>query len=288
MRILIICFSFVIVTLSASAQVTGDSVLRSKKGIPILPQKGDWAIGADALPYLEYLGNIFNNTSGNSLYLGDQTLYGRYFIADDAAIRVLFGVRKGSQRTSFYVRDDAAFMADPLSLAKTTDYRVYKYSEFDLNIGYQKFRGYGRLRGFYGANVGIGVSRYGYTYNYGNPISVANSAPTSVSNWGDGTSSSQSDRVLETDFDGSTYNVNIGLIAGVEYFFLPKMCIGGEITLSANHSWRTQGNSKSERLNGTIVEEYETAQYPKGRVETEVKTSRPANYGGSLYLMFHF
>jgi hypothetical protein len=284
-KILILLLS--IVTLSASAQVTGDSVLRSKKGIPILPQKGDWAIGADALPYLQYLGNMFNNNSYNSLNLGSQTLYGRYFIADNAAIRFLIGIDKGSDRTNYYVRDDAGYLADPLSRAQTTDYRVYKHTEINLDLGYQKFRGYGRLRGFYGAHLGLSISREGYTYNYGNPMSLANSAPTTVYNWTYGYTDNVDDRTLESD-NGINYGLGLGLIAGVEYYFLPKICIGGEITLSAYHSWKTQGNSKYEHLNGSVVEEYEIADSPKGRTSTEVYTSRPANYGGSLYLMFHF
>jgi hypothetical protein len=287
-KILILLLS--IVTLSASAQVTGDSVLRSKKGIPILPQKGDWAIGADALPYLKYLGNIFNNTSNNTLNLDQQALYGRYFIADDAAIRLLVLINKGSSRNSLYVQDDAAIFADPLSRAQTTDYQVEKFTQIGFDLGYQKFRGYGRLRGFYGVHFGFGVSRNKESYNYGNPMSIANSAPTSI-DWDSESTYRISNRILEGD-SGYEYGLNLGLIAGVEYYFLPKLCIGGEITLSASHGWKTQGNSKYQQLNGSVVEEYEIAESPKGRTGTNVYTQRPANFGGkydaSLYLMFHF
>jgi hypothetical protein len=285
MKKILLSLSIILISVAAFAQQ--DSILRSKKGVPILPQKGDWAIGADALPYLEYLGNIFNNTSDNTLDLGSQTLYGRYFVADNAAIRFLVGIRKGSARSSFYVKDDAAVFADPLSRAQTTDYEVSKVSEINLDLGYQKFRGYGRLRGFYGAHLGIEMTRYSASYNYGNPMTIANSAPTTVYDWDNGYTNSQSTRTLESDY-GITYALNLGLIAGVEYYFLPKICIGGEITLSVAHSWKTQGNSKYQHLNGSVIEEYEIADSPKGRVGTGIYTSRPANYGGSLYLMFHF
>lgn len=45
--------------------------LTSKKGEPILPEKGDWSFSIDANPFLFYIGNIFNKggiattTAGN-------------------------------------------------------------------------------------------------------------------------------------------------------------------------------------------------------------------------------
>ncbi|HEX2934646.1 MAG TPA: hypothetical protein VHO72_04780 [Bacteroidales bacterium] len=288
MKKILLSLSIILISVAAFAQQ--DSILRSKKGVPILPQKGDWAIGADAVPYLNYLGNIFNNTSGNSLKLDQQTLYGRYFIADNAAIRLLILINKGSSRNSLYVQDDAAIFADPLSRAQTTDYIVEKFTQIGFDLGYQKFRGYGRLRGFYGAHFGFGVTRNNNSYNYGNPMSIANSAPTSI-DWEDKDPYHLSNRILEWD-RGYEYGLNLGLIAGVEYYFMPKVCIGGEITLSASHSWKTQGNSKYEHLNGSVVEEYDIAESPKGRTGTNLYTQRPANFGakydGSLYLMFHF
>lgn len=286
MKKIIISLSIVLISVAAIAQQS-DSILRSKKGIPVLPQKGDWAIGADALPYLEYFGNMFNNSTDNSLTLENQVLYGRYFIADNAAIRVLLGIQKGSERAAFYVQDDAAVFADPLSRAQTTDYRVSKESVITLDLGYQKFRGYGRLRGFYGAHFGLAIARESSKFNYGNPMSIANSAPSTIYDWNNGYSDNISVRTLESD-GGYSYGLGVGIIAGVEYYFLPKICVGGEITLSAIHSWRTQGNSKYQRINGNVIEEYDFADSPKGRVGTAVYTARPANYGGSLYLMFHF
>ena len=47
-------------------QADDDNGDKSKGGIPILPVAGDIAIGAEALPYLEYLGNMFNNTEDNT------------------------------------------------------------------------------------------------------------------------------------------------------------------------------------------------------------------------------
>ena len=41
--------------------------LTSKKGEPYLPEAGDWSIGIDANPLLNYMGNLFSgNTSINN------------------------------------------------------------------------------------------------------------------------------------------------------------------------------------------------------------------------------
>jgi hypothetical protein len=279
--ILLSCCLFLVSFIANAQEEAKDSVLRSKKGIPILPKKGDWAIGADALPYLEYLGNIFNNTSGNTLDLGSQTLYGRYFIADNTAVRFLVSINQSSSLSKYYVRDDAAYTADPLSEAKTIDTYKYNYTYYNFDFGYQKFRGYGKLRGFYGFHAGFAISRTRYYYTYGNDITSTNTAPTTYY-WGN-----TSSRTLEVD-NGIYKTINAGLIAGVEYYFLPKICVGGEVTLSFRHTWKSQGNYKYETLNNTTVKEYDEEETPEGRTYTSLYTSRPANYGGSLYLMFHF
>lgn len=280
MKIKIFALLFATVSLGISAQ-QADSVLRSKKGTPILPQQGDWAIGADAAPYLEYLGNMFNNTANNSLNLGSQKLYGRYFLSNNTAIRVLIGISDYSTVNRSYITDDAALFQNPLSLAQTEDSRTNKYRTNSFNLGYQKFRGYGRLRGFYGANLMYSINRTIANYAYGNPITAANPKPSSVFPY------TGNSRLLYSD-SGWNQSIGAGLIAGVEYYFLPKVCIGGEISASVFHSWASQENSKSESWNGSVVVESEKASSPASRISTGIETSRPANYGGSLYLMFHF
>ncbi|HEX3007437.1 MAG TPA: hypothetical protein VHO90_07455, partial [Bacteroidales bacterium] len=190
------------------------------------------------------------------------------------------GINNYSSLEKYYVGDDAALYKDPLSNAQTEDSYKENFTGYNFDLAYLMFRGYGRLRGFYGAQVGFGLTRYHEYYTYGNPFSTNNTAPTT--HWGNKTS-----RLLESD-NGMYYNLGVGALAGVEYYILPKICIGGEISLSLNHGWRTQGNSTYERMNNSVVEEYEIAEYPKGRTNTSLSTNRPVNYGGNLYLMFHF
>ena len=51
--------------LIATAVLTGSigfgQELTSKKGFPILPETGDYSIGIDATPFLQYFGQIFSN-----------------------------------------------------------------------------------------------------------------------------------------------------------------------------------------------------------------------------------
>ena len=250
----------------------------SKSGIPILPAAGDIAIGADALPYLNYLGNIFNNTSNNTLNLGSQSLYFRYYLSENTALRAILKISSGLNIQKMYVDDDAAVFADPLSQAKLEDKRSISTNGYNLNLAYQISRGYGRLRGFYGVQVNYGLDRQKDTYAYGNNITVANPSPSNAFGMG-------ATRTLEIDF-GMNQTVGAGLLAGVEYYFLPKICIGGEVGLNYTFSWGSQSNRTFEQLIGSKVETRDVLNAPGNKTHL-LGTIRPANYGG-LYLLFHF
>jgi hypothetical protein len=283
MKKLIISFSIILVSIAVSAQETStETVLTSKKGIPILPKAGDFAIGVDAIPFLEYAGNMFNNTDGNSLDMYDQTIYGRYFLTDNSAIRARLSINSYSDLSQEYITDQAAVVLDPLSQAQVIDRYKYNYSYYSLNVGYIKFRGYGRLKGFYGASVGYSYSRSKSKYEFGNAITGINTTPNTYWSVYDDDA-----RLLESD-NGIYNDVSLGFIAGVEYYILPKVCIGGELTVAAYHGWKTQGNSKYERWTGSSVEEIDRAYSPKGRTETGIYTENMTNLTGGLYLMFHF
>src|SRR5688572_19210726 len=91
MKKTILLLAMVIAGSSANAQLV------SKKGEPILPQAGDWALGIEANPFLDYLGNMFgkssNNNSPSNTYLGRQSIVGKYFVDSLTAYRV--GLRIG-------------------------------------------------------------------------------------------------------------------------------------------------------------------------------------------------
>ena len=266
----------------ANSQEINDTILRSKKGIPILPAKNDWAIGADVLPFLQLIGNIFYNVPDNETNVIYQTIYGRYMISDNTAIRANFSISNSQTYERLYVQDDAAVFMDPLSQVQTEDSKKTSLSSYGIDLGILKFRGYGRLRGFYGLHAGYSVFREGYFYSYGNPITSINNTPSSGFSY-----TAEGARLLEKDH-GIVNTVAGGIIAGIEYYFMPKICIGGEITLSGLYSWQSQGNSKYEWWNGYQTEVFDAAEVPPGTYKISFYTQRPANFATSLYLMFHF
>jgi hypothetical protein len=278
MKKVLLAATALFVGMNMFGQEEAATALTGKNGTPILPKAGDFAIGVDAAPYLEYLGNMFNGTDGNSLDLGNYLLHGRYFLDDNTALRFTIGIDNSTNTYNNYVTDDAAVYQDPLSNAQVVDMQKNSYTDFNLSVGIQKFRGYGRLRGFYGATVNFGLSNSTTEYTYGNPITAINQSPTTA--WG-----SNSYRQLVNNGGGYT-TLGLGLLAGVEYYFAPKICIGGELGLGYNYEFGSQSNSKYETWGGSSVIE-ETYENSPGNTYSNLSTYRPATYGG-LYLMFHF
>src|SRR3972149_5529183 len=79
--------------------------LTSKKGEAYLPEAGEWALGFDGTPFLNYAGNWFNGTSNNSVsptWVGNlptQTIYAKMFKDETTAYRMKFRIGFGSTTT---------------------------------------------------------------------------------------------------------------------------------------------------------------------------------------------
>lgn len=278
MRNLLILFTLLITTGAAAQDSTGSSILTNKKGMAILPVKGDFAIGMTADPFLTYIGNIFNGNTDNEFNLSSTTLYGKYYLKDNAAIRASIYLSNNTYNNKYYVRNDAAFAADPLSQDKVVDVEKSKIKNIGVSLGYQKYRGYGRLQGFYGAYVNYNWYRFQVDYTYGNPISAINQAPSTFMG-------NLSNRILTYD-DGIRQTAGAGLLAGVEYFFMPKISMGVELNLGYRFSWGSQSNRKNEEWVGSKVVESDVLNSP-GSTSSSFSTSLPSTFG-SLFLMFHF
>ncbi len=265
---------------------TASSGLTNKKGLAILPAGGDYAIGADALPYLRYLGNLASGYTGaNTLNINSMNIYVRRFLSMNTAVRLNLYLDNGVDIRRYFIQDDAAVLANPLSRDKVIDKRKQIYSDWQLYASLQKFRGYGRLQGFYGATVGYGQYRTQYEYQYGNQITVANQSPTTVTNFGNGAHSSQSVRMTMED-QGINRSIYIGPIAGVEFYFAPKICIGAELNILYSISMSTESDDVVEEwVNGQITET--TTENSPGNLSRNSSSSGLGSYGG-LYVMFHF
>ncbi len=283
MKNIMLSIIFCLATLMVVSQTdtAKSKLLVSKKGIPILPQKGDISLGTDAEPFLQYLGNMHNADMDNYLTPSDVKLYGKYFLKPNEAVRAILKIANSTSTQKSYVRDDAAFFKDPLSRAQAQDWKQTQNRSYLINIAYLKYRGYGRLRGFYGPHIGYSYYKYKNKYSYGNPMSAANPLPTSTAY----ETISENGRVLIND-NGATHKVFIGGTVGVEYYIFPKICIGAEFNLSIARWWQRQSEKQYERFTGSNKEEYNQLVSP-GSKGTDITTTQYDNFGG-LYLMFTF
>lgn len=233
--------------------------LTSKKGEPILPEAGDWAIGIDATPFLNYAGNMFGKTGDPSTgggnvaptfgwLNGNQTITGKYFKDASMAYRASLRIGFNSDKTRNMVIDRAiAAAASPTAngypAAVAMKENVWKHSNtiIGLSGGIEKRKGKTRLQGFYGGEVGIYVNMHKDKFEYGNSLAATTSPTTNVNvdpvadNFaGSGNIGTPaiggligSARATEIKH-GTVFSFGVRGFIGAEYFVLPKMSIGGE------------------------------------------------------------
>jgi hypothetical protein len=255
----------------------------SKRGEPILPEQGEIALGIDAMPVLGYFGNLFNGTAGNATAFGfingiynANNIYVKYYLEDQVAVRGAVRIGHRNFIDQEFVTLDQDVM-DPMM--KVTD--VYTFNSTNIGLGgdYLMYRGKGRVQGYFGGGAFINYNSWKDTFTYGNAITTQFNSPTWY-DFGLGAQVTGSERIL------STYNNNsIGLtlrgVIGVEYFFAPKISLGGEMGLGINAN-RDGGYETVERWTGTDVEVVTTEVAHDGFIGVDNFTS------GSLFIMFHF
>ncbi|HNP49392.1 MAG TPA: hypothetical protein PKK99_11715 [Bacteroidia bacterium] len=258
--------------------------MMSKKNTPILPEANDWSIGFDAAPLLGYFGNLFNNTVDNSVsarYQQNMTLVGKMMKDENTAIRAKVRIGFGSTSNDGIVDQDGSTSNPP---ATVTDNRKISSMNFTIGAGIQKYRGKGRLKGFYGAEAGIGLGSGKTTYTYGNAFSATNTSPNST-NWG-GNLGGNGERTTEAK-NGSTFGFNIRGFIGAEYFFAPKM------SLSAEYGWGLGLTSTGE--GESTVEFWDAGATTPGVKTVTTKTGKSSNFnldvdnaGGQIVLSMYF
>jgi hypothetical protein len=107
---------------------------KTKNGMPIGPSTGDFSIGFDAVPVLNFVGNAFNSSS-NTAAIGYQqanTIVGSYMKTDNTAYRGKLRIDMNNSKV---------------------DSIETKSNNLTLGAGIQKYRGKTRLMGYYGAEV---------------------------------------------------------------------------------------------------------------------------------------
>jgi hypothetical protein len=253
---------FVLITNFSFAQETA----LIKKGRPILPAAGDLSLSFDAVPFLNYFGNFFSdkNNSPEAMFTKQHplTFVGSYVKKDNLAYRAKIRVGFGTDKFDTLVQRVGSTNINEIVSNET------KRSTTNITIGggIQKWRGYDRLRAFYGGEILFGIGTDKTTYSYGNALSNEN----------------QDTRKLTYKL-GNEYAFTLRGFIGVEYFIAPK------ISLNAEFGW---GPALESRGRGELVSEFWTGGEVK-QTTTETGKSKSFtldndNAGGAINLSFYF
>jgi len=280
--------------LAGTAISQDDSVYTNKNGEAMLPASGDWAIGFDAAPFLNYAGNLLNSnaTSPTADWIDVNTMdiTGKMFVDANTAyrLRVRLGFGSGSW-TNKVQNDKAVFDAGQAGNLVVDDVvddvLKYSYNAITFGAGMEKRRGSGRIQGVYGGEALISLGGGKNTYTYGNDFS--DDYATTTTDWG--TNINGNERTTE-DNPGGTFGLALRGFIGVEMFVSPKVSIAAEYGWGLGFSSTGDGTESSEEwgltnvtatANSKIVHSYETGGASSFGIDTD-------NSGGQLKIMFHF
>ena len=292
--------------------------LTSKKGEQMLPEAGDWSIGVDATPFLEYAGNFFGKSAKNNAptwdFMSGQNILGKYYADAATAYRVGLRIGLGSVTQRNVVSDRTFNPSTPNNFpsADPTVENAWKqsYTNIGLSVGMEKRKGKTRLQGYYGGEVGIYFANTKDAFTYGNSLNAsttpslvvdvdptddvftgAGNIMTGVPATGAGTG-----RVTERK-NGSTFGFGLRGFIGCEFFILPKVSLGGEFGWGLGLSTTGAGSSDVESIGnndpfgtGTDVVGSTTVEGAKQgtfQLDTD-NTNSLLGASGTLRLNFHF
>lgn len=270
--------AFILLPLFFAATLNGQDTPVENVSNIIEKPAGEFAIGMDALPVLNFVGNIFNDNGNNSLRLNTLTLNGKYYLKTNKALTLSLAVNSNVSNSRIYVRDDEAFFSDPLSEARVVDERTITTSAYQLGLGYQRYVGSRRLKGFYGVIASFGYESITYKLSYGNPITETNTSPTTAFGY-----DIQGSRVLYMN-NGNDYMIQAGLQAGVEYFITGELSVALNMSASGQYIISSSDEIQMERYDGTQVAVSTDSNSPGSR-QFRFQTMFPAT---GLILYYHF
>lgn len=198
----------------AQTETSSSDVLVNKKGVAILPVKGDCAIGISASPFLEYTGNLFTDAYNPAPVFSSARpgyIYGKHYLSDNTALRA--GLRIGMTSTTNKVEN--AINPEESDKFKSSSLNL------GLSVGIEKYKTFkSRLRGYYGADVLITKTPYMGNDYFNNYVEGKNSY------------NNAEDKTLDyVDKGGNTFMIGVQGVVGIEYFFAPKISVSSEFGL---------------------------------------------------------
>lgn len=290
--------------------------LENKNGEAYLPAAGDWAVGIDATPFLNYFGNLIGGGQGNNTaptwnYLTtNQTITGKYFVEDDMAYRASLRIGFGSETEKVMVADrsiDPALPSTwPTLAAEVENKGKWSSMNIGLAVGLEKRRGFGRLQGYYGAELGFNLMSNGSKYEYGNALTASTSAVdvniTGADDFFSGNLTTDTDglgnvnnaRITE-EKSGLGFGIGLRAFIGAEYFVLPRLSVGGEFGWglvfmsqgAGSTTYETEGTTATgtvEQIESITMEGNKSSAFG---IDTDSNTSM-FGAAGSLRMVFHF
>lgn len=272
----------------------------SKKGLPVLPEKGDYALGIDATPLFNFAGNFikinsggnFNDPAAFNFMNANNTIFAKYFAEEDMAYRARVRIGHHSQIFKNYVINDN-YDGDPADYNPAeddvSDRLKQSYTSLMLGGGIEWRKGNGRVQGFYGGEAMISYANGNLfnpneKYTYGNEFLDDNQTPTTTDDFTTGSTSNPGMRTLSVK-QGGIFGLGLRAFVGVEYFFAPKLSLGGEFGWGFHYTAQSKTKITLESWNATDEQVEETEVYEANGSEFELDTD---NLGGQIYLMFHF
>lgn len=278
--------------------------LTSKKGEPFLPEAGEYSIGVDATPFLNYIGNFIGGNGLNSAptwnhYGLNQTIVGKKFKDANTAYRAIvrIGMTNTKTRTAVdeFVAPTAVTGAMEATAAQKFDQMKSSTRWIGIGVGLEKRRGKTRLQGIYGADIFVWGGNTKEKYKYANKLTQTDDATTAfnenldangpaayTTNFGTnvtttlpGYANVDAARALKRKTNGQI-GVGVRAFVGVEYFIVPKISIGGEFGWGVGYRVNTKDKATWD-AEGTGTTS--TTQEAK-----EIKTKDVVNKGSSFVI----
>jgi hypothetical protein len=235
---------FLTAALASIVAFAGAQTLTTKAGNAILPEDGDWSISFDASP----LGTIFRDSGPSALsssFLDNFTIVGKMMTSSNTAFRAKLRIGSHSHKQDGF-SDQTGSTTTPA--ATVTDTKKESSMNITLGGGIQKYRGKGRVQGYYGAEAYIMLGSSKTTYDYGNAITSAAPNPDRTDF---GTNISFPGVYTTEDKGGSSFGFGVRGFIGAEYFFAEKMSFGFEYGWGPSISSTGEGEATAEYYDAT-------------------------------------
>lgn len=233
-KYLLTCLCAFLVMTAPAQEITG------ARGEPILPEKGDWSIAFDAVPFIIYSGNILNSSGGTNTIQSEfpngyeNTFVVKKFKEDDRALRMKMRFGISTDKTEVLVIS----LGDTVPVPRVTDIEKISEQNIAVGLGFQKSTGKGRLRGYRGMELFVKFSSKTTKYTYGDET-LDSLVWTHTNTFGQGAG------VLEVK-EGNKVGLNIRYVIGAEYFFAPKMSLSVEYSWGINYFVIGEGKKVTE------------------------------------------